>query len=249
MDFGDISNRFKKVAEQRPVEEEKVIDFNELHIIQGRIVGVLLQDARIAKGYDVDHVASFVNVPSETVVEWEYGHQTPSLPQLEVLAYELEIPVTHFITSTETFQQQLQTRHLDRDEYLTTRDRMIGVMLRSARAQSRFTLDYLGERTGLTPQEIETYEFGYVAVPLSHLNTLANALNINIGDFLEHSNKVGRFLQAQSDFNNFLEMDPHVREFVTKPSNQAYIDLAMKLSEMDINKLRDVAESILEITL
>jgi hypothetical protein len=39
------------------------------------------------------------------------------------------------------------------------------------------------------------------------------------------------------------------REFITKPINAPYLDLAMKLSELDVKKLRHVAEGLLEITL
>ena len=40
-----------------------------------------------------------------------------------------------------------------------------------------------------------------------------------------------------------------LRAFVSKPSNIPFLELAMKLSKMDAKKLRDIAESILEITL
>lgn len=40
-----------------------------------------------------------------------------------------------------------------------------------------------------------------------------------------------------------------LREFISKPVNTPYLELAMKLSRMDANKLRDIAESLLEITL
>jgi len=40
-----------------------------------------------------------------------------------------------------------------------------------------------------------------------------------------------------------------LREFINKPSNLPFLELAMKLSTMDAKKLRDIAESILEITL
>lgn len=40
-----------------------------------------------------------------------------------------------------------------------------------------------------------------------------------------------------------------LKEFISKPINLPFLELAMKLSQMDAKKLRDVAESLLEITL
>ena len=55
-------------------------------------------------------------------------------------------------------------------------------------------------------------------------------------------------LEAQEMFDIFLQMDPETRQFLTKPSNHRYIELAMKLANMGSDKLREIAESILEIT-
>jgi transcriptional regulator with XRE-family HTH domain len=44
-------------------------------------------------------------------------------------------------------------------------------------------------------------------------------------------------------------LSDELRDFINKPSNLPFLELAMKLSHMDAKKLRDIAESILEITL
>ena len=47
----------------------------------------------------------------------------------------------------------------------------------------------------------------------------------------------------------FLEMPTELREFVAMPVNRPYLELAMKLSNMSRDKLRSVAEDLLDITL
>jgi hypothetical protein len=39
-----------------------------------------------------------------------------------------------------------------------------------------------------------------------------------------------------------------MRDFVAEPINGAYLETAMHLSEMDAQRLRTIAESLLEIT-
>jgi transcriptional regulator with XRE-family HTH domain len=49
--------------------------------------------------------------------------------------------------------------------------------------------------------------------------------------------------------NNLPGLSNELRDFINKPSNLPFLELAMKLSHMDAKRLRDIAESILEITL
>ena len=44
-------------------------------------------------------------------------------------------------------------------------------------------------------------------------------------------------------------LSEELRSFISKPTNLPFLELAVKLSKMDAKKLRDIAESILEITL
>ena len=46
----------------------------------------------------------------------------------------------------------------------------------------------------------------------------------------------------------FLELPPDLQSFVCKPVNRPYLDIALKLSELPVDKLRILAESLLEIT-
>jgi len=44
-------------------------------------------------------------------------------------------------------------------------------------------------------------------------------------------------------------MPLELQEFILKPVNQPYLELAQKLSQMSVDKMRDVAEGLLDITL
>jgi hypothetical protein len=46
----------------------------------------------------------------------------------------------------------------------------------------------------------------------------------------------------------FLDLPPEVQQFVAKPVNRPYLELAMRLSDLSAEKLRAVAEVLLEIT-
>lgn len=249
-DFGDVASRFKKQAEAKAGQQaEKTVNFEELYALRGRIIGVLIRDARVAKGYTVETLAELLQTTPETIVAWEFGDPTPSLPQLELIAYTLEVPVTQLTSGTDTLVEKMSQRMVDHQEYAATRDRIIGVQIHLYREQAGYTLEELARRIGVDADTLAYYEYGQLSVPYSHLTSLASALRVTESAFLEANNRVGRYLAAQEAFETFLDMPAEVRQFIVKPSNHRYIELAMKLAQMDTSKLRELAENILEITL
>ncbi|NIP32622.1 MAG: hypothetical protein GWN00_13130, partial [Aliifodinibius sp.] len=49
--------------------------------------------------------------------------------------------------------------------------------------------------------------------------------------------------------DEFQNLPEELQEFIAKPVNQPYLELAKKLSELSADRLRGIAEGILEITL
>ena len=52
----------------------------------------------------------------------------------------------------------------------------------------------------------------------------------------------------QVDSRKGSDLTPEMQQFVEKPVNQPYLEIAMRLSELPVDKLRTLAESLLEIT-
>jgi hypothetical protein len=46
----------------------------------------------------------------------------------------------------------------------------------------------------------------------------------------------------------FLDLPAPLQDFVCKPVNRPYVELALKLSELSVERLRAIAEGLLEIT-
>ncbi len=48
---------------------------------------------------------------------------------------------------------------------------------------------------------------------------------------------------------HFDELPPEVQAFVVEPVNIGYLETAMRLSKLDVHRLRRIAEGLLDITL
>jgi transcriptional regulator with XRE-family HTH domain len=248
MSFDDIAARMRKHPDRKALKDETPRDFDELYLLRARILGVLIRDARLAAGLDLDICASQVGIVPETLEAWEFGQSMPSLPQLELLAYTLDVPISHF-WGTETLGQQLQRRQIDREEYVALRNRLIGGLLRAARQERELTPEQVATSAGISASNVNAYELGQRPIPAPVLMTLASVCQVNLAYFLENGNRIGEFLRLQEDLKSFTGMPDDMRQFVASPINQPYIELAMKLAGMGTEDLRSIAEAILNITL
>lgn len=112
MSFGDVSARLKKKNdEQAAASAPPPRDYHELYTLRARILGVLIRDARLAKGASEEDCAAEVGVPLDYFRDWELGKRSPTLPQLEMLAYFVGVPVSHF-WNTKTISTQHEERHV-----------------------------------------------------------------------------------------------------------------------------------------
>src|SRR5690242_229750 len=96
MTFGDVSARFKKKQEETAPPPPAERNYQDVHLLRARILGVLIRDARLATGVSEEETAQALDVSPDLIREWEFGNNPPSLPQLEMLAYYLGIPISHF---------------------------------------------------------------------------------------------------------------------------------------------------------
>ncbi len=253
MTFGDIAARFKKSAEKASERggdssSAAVIEPGESLRIRAKMVGVLLRDARVAAQRELEDCARLLHVSPEQVEAWEFGDDVPSLPQLEILAYYLEVPVSHF-WGQNTLEATREDYTRAQDEYMALRDRMIGALLRQAREDNKLTLEQVSEASGVPVERLEQYELGEESLPMHELSVLANAVRKNISFFMESSSHIGDLLAMREKWKHFLDLPEDIRSFASNPLNVGFIEIAIMLSQMPVGKLRSVGESILNITM
>jgi len=216
--------------------------------VRGRKLGILIYDARVSRARTPEKCAKVMNVPVEDYLKIEAGELAPTLPQLELLAFYLDIPLEHFwgnqtMSSLAASEPVVQVRQL-----VELRQRIIGTRLRMARTALNLSITELANKTFIAGDKIQQYELGQTAIPLPELEILAAELEIRNEDLLDKRGPIGKWRSDKAAVQQFLELPPEIREFIGKPINQPYLELAMRLSDLSVEKLRGVAEGLLEIT-
>ncbi|MEN4100466.1 MAG: helix-turn-helix transcriptional regulator, partial [Anaerolineaceae bacterium] len=110
------------------------------------------------------------------------------------------------------------------------------------------SIEELAEQSGLTEEQITLFETGQSAIPLPQLEILADLLVFRVEDLFDQHGPIGQWRAEQEATRELAEMPPHLKAFVLKPVNRPYIELAMRLNDLSVEKLRSIAEGLLEIT-
>lgn len=215
--------------------------------LQDRIIGLLLRDARERAEKTKRECAAALGVSSGTITAYEEGRKPISLPELEVLAYVLDIPVAHFWEQDP--QLTAEEEPLPLQEVLALRHRIVGALLRRARLEADLSQKELADKLGCSPGHISAYEYGKRPVPLTELKLLAQHLNLSLGYFLDtQEGPVGEWHQQERAWRHFRELPEEMQKFIAQPINIKYLEVAMKLAQMPAGGLRDIAEGLLDIT-
>jgi transcriptional regulator with XRE-family HTH domain len=218
-------------------------------MIRAKKLGVLLRAARLAAEKDTEQSALAIGVPRQKWMAYETGEDSPSLPELEGIANFLNVPMEHFLSNEVNLPVKSLDNQANVDQVIRLRQRIIGAMLRKARTEAEKSTSEVAELANIAEDRLVAYELGETPIPFPELEVLAGVLNSLIEDFQDTRSPVARRAQAQRILGQLEELDPDLQEFISKPVNLPYLRLAQRLSEMSVEKLRMVAEGLLEITL
>lgn len=212
-------------------------------------LGVLIRDARLAARRTPEECAKAMGVTKNAFHSFEEGKRAPSLPELELLAYYLKLPIEHFWGKASLSGEQPDTEPLDLSRLLELRQRMIGALLRQERTNANLSIKALSDETGISSPRLKAYELGERPIPLPELESLIGALSSRIESFFDQSGPIGGWITDEKAMRQFVQLPKDLQAFVCQPVNRPYLDLARKLSAMSNEQLRSVAEGLLDITL
>jgi transcriptional regulator with XRE-family HTH domain len=218
--------------------------------IRAKKLGVLMQDARKKVGLSIEDCAARIGLDHQQLEAFEAGTESPSLPQLEVFAYNLNIPLDHFWGDKSYADQRDPV--VDPGVYtrlFTLRTRIIGVILRKTRIEMEISSQELADAVEITPALLGSYEKGEHEIPLPQLEAMAAYLGLPLMHFMDKDGFLGKWSAGQRFVQQFKDLSPELQAFVIQPVNEPYLEIARRLSEMSVEKLRALAEGLLDITL
>ncbi|MBK7319338.1 MAG: transcriptional regulator [Anaerolineales bacterium] len=218
-------------------------------IIREKKLGLLIRDARMAERRSIKECADAIGVKPGLFRAYEEGRRSPSLPELETLVYYLKLPITHFWGRETMSESSSPVDSLDTAQLIALRQRMIGALLRQERNKINMSIRQLAADTGIKSSRLNMYELGERPISVPELESILSVMGSRIEVFFDQNGPVGQWMTSQRAMQKFLDLPEEIQNFVCQPVNRPYLELAMKLSDMSKEKLRSVAEGLLDITL
>ena len=215
--------------------------------LRSKMLGAMLRKTRKESGKSIKETAVLIGSTPGKLSAYERGKKNISLPELELFAYQFGMPMKYFLkldTQSEPRRSIPEPKLL-----ITLRQKMIGAQLRAHRTETDLSLRKLAKKLNMPPSRLSAYERGTRAIPIHDLEALANSLGHEIEEYIDHDGPVGEWQQQLRAIEMFSKLSPELREFLSKPVNEPYLRIAKQLSELEVEKLRTVAEGLLEITL
>lgn len=222
----------------------------EIFTLRAKKIGVMLKQIRESQDQTEGNCANWLGLKIDEYRSLENGSQCISLSQIESIASFFGLPFEVFTSAS---KEQPNPAFLKADVnqgLIILRDKMIAVQLRQKREEMGISVEQLANDTSISSQDLTLYEDGYKPIPYCHLQSLLEELEIPLEAL---PSRQGSFKPASSDENGPLSALPanlseEMAAFVAKPANLPYLELAMRISKMDANKIRGIASSLLEIT-
>jgi transcriptional regulator with XRE-family HTH domain len=214
--------------------------------LRSKKLGALIRDARLAARKTLPKCAHLAGVSGDVLHSWEDGLSAPSLPELEVLAYTLRRPLHHFWSERAVSEDAPVAGNMNLPALIGIRQRMIGVLLRQQRKNANLSLRALSEQSGISTARIKAYEMGERPIPLPELEGLVALCGGQIEALFDQKGRIGQWMIQQDAIQDFLLLSPELQNFVSRPANRPYLELARKLSNMSADTLRFLAEDLLE---
>jgi transcriptional regulator with XRE-family HTH domain len=217
--------------------------------IRARKLGLLIRDARLASRKKIQECAAAINVTPGIFRAYEAGRRSPSLPEVEALAFYFKMPIDRFWSREVISDDESPTKPLNLNVLLPLRHRVVGALLRQKRMDASRSIKSLSEDTGIPQRKLKAFELGEKPISLPELEAYITALDARIENFFDQSSPIGQWLTQQQSVQEFLNLPVELQSFVCLPVNRPYLELARKMSLISTEKMREIAEGLLDITL
>jgi transcriptional regulator with XRE-family HTH domain len=177
----------------------------------------------------------------------EQGRRGFSLPELEAMAYLFEVPPASLWD--DELSSVSEDEKLPLPQLLALRRKMLAIQFRQCREGAEVSRREMAQLLGCSTYRVSQYERGNRDIPLAELEIVVDACEKRLADFVdEETIPLGRAERQRQTLARLDELPPDVRDFVLNPTHALYLRIAMLLSTMKADDLRQIAETLLDIT-
>lgn len=211
-------------------------------------IGLRLSKLRLNRRLRLSEVAVILGIPASRYKSYEIGKLIPSLPELEVLSIHYNYPISSLLSQDEQLIEFNSMDPVQIKRFMQLRQRIIATQLRKAFDEADIPRKDIAEALGIKTGELSGFLNGKKPIPLALLEVMCRISAIAMQTLYGTQGAVGEMLSETERVSGFKRLPSELQEFIAQPINRPYMDLARRLSNLPVDKLRAIAEGLLDIT-
>lgn len=212
-----------------------------------KLLGVMLRKARMEAGLSVRETSALLGIRPARLSAYERGERAISLPELELLAFHFRVPLRQLWDPEAALQSSRP--QLDASRLLERRHREVAERIKAHREEAGMSNAQMAEATGIPARKLARYQRGERPIPLPDLEKIVNALGHRIEEYLDSEGPIAAWEEQHRAKEIFQQLPQELRDFISDPSNEPYLRLAVQLSQIPAEKLRTLGEGLLDLSL
>lgn len=222
------------------------MDASQMIAIRNRIIGVLIERARIRSGSSIEMCAELLGCSPAKFRRYEGGQDGVSLPQLESLARFFNVPIAQLWNDEIVQDQDTALEPITRTQTMSGRHQILAVRLQQCRRASGLSRQDVGLLVGQPADVIAQYERAELQIPIAELEIVAGQCGLSLSDFEEPPITAPEAGPDALSLEGLKALPPDLWEFILDPGNVVYLRVAQTLGSIEPERLRQIAQAILE---
>jgi transcriptional regulator with XRE-family HTH domain len=211
-----------------------------------RSIGAAIRNARESAGRKPRDLAAQLGLTTPALLAIESGERDATLPQLEAIAYLLDLPVQTILRPTRTTAERgtATSAAENLDTIIRLRGYIIGARLKQARMTQNETPQQVAAATGIGAREIEQFEIGARQPGLGELERLTRHYALAVDDLLDLGvGPLGETQLRQRQQAAFDALPADLRALIGSPNGAQQLELAQRISTLSPDQLRELARA------
>jgi transcriptional regulator with XRE-family HTH domain len=209
-----------------------------------RAIGAAIRAQREAANRKSRDFAAQIGLSVPALLAIENGERDASLPQLEAIAYLLDMPLQQLLQPTATALERGAPHAEQLDTIIRLRGHIIGARLKQARMAHSETPQQVMAATGIAAREIEQFEIGAKQPGLADVETLIAHYTLSIEDLLDFGiGPLGETQLRQRQQAAFDALPEPLRALFNGPHAGKHLDMALRLSTLSPDQMRELSQA------
>jgi len=206
-----------------------------------------IKKVRTRKQQSIHNCAMILDISKENYLKFESGEKPLSLPEIELIAIYLGIPLENLFDSDPVKDDSLLVLQDEvQPQYRNLRQKMIRARFKVEKAKRGISLEKLHQETGISLETLTFYENGVLPIPIHHLMQISEALSLSMEAFINQEITSEKEEPHKKIRPNWQQEYPEDAAEHSGYIGEAHSPLELAISMLPIEDQAAIAKTLLE---